>query len=152
MEITLYTWFDELNNECDRYFLNESGCDVDVEEWRRYGYKRIGKCIQYSTHRLHLPKHEKLLYYLTAWCMNNRLKDSTTQDLLDISELYLLLGKLFGMVESVDTIHLKEFIQTLSETKINIMLNEIDCYFAYLYDFFIDCLEMYDSQRNITCA
>ena len=42
MDVLLFKWYDELNNESDCYFLRKTDCDFDIQECRRVGYKLIG--------------------------------------------------------------------------------------------------------------
>ena len=42
MDVVMFKWFDELNNESRYYFLKKEDCDLDIEEWKRVGYKPIG--------------------------------------------------------------------------------------------------------------
>ena len=35
MDVVMFEWFDELNNESQCYFLKTENCDLDIEEWKR---------------------------------------------------------------------------------------------------------------------
>ena len=69
MIIHLFKWYDELDNEGDRFFLSKEECDADVEIYRRYGYRPIGKKIQYIKVDYELPSPGILLAYMSCWFM-----------------------------------------------------------------------------------
>ena len=55
MDVVMFKWFDELNNESQCYFLKTEDCDLDIEEWKRVGYKPIGSKIRYESYSFRLP-------------------------------------------------------------------------------------------------
>ena len=77
MIIPLFKWYDELDNEGDRFFLSKEECDADVEIYRRYGYRPIGKKIQYIKVDYELPSPGILLAYMSCWFMERKLLEVT---------------------------------------------------------------------------
>ena len=61
MDVLLFKWYDELNNESDCYFLRKTDCEFDIQECRRVGYKLIGNKVNYKSFLLQLPPEGK--YY-----------------------------------------------------------------------------------------
>ena len=72
MDVVMFKWFDELDNESQCYFLKTEDCDLDIEEWKRVGYKPIGSKIRYESYSFRLPPTEEILKFLSCWYMNNR--------------------------------------------------------------------------------
>ena len=64
MDVVMFKWFDELNNESQCYFLKTEDCDLDIEEWKRVGYKPIGSKIRYESYSFPPPPKKKYLTLL----------------------------------------------------------------------------------------
>ena len=137
----VYKWKDELGNESNRYFLKEADCNLDVKEWKRFGYKCIGEDIEYIQCKVKLPASDETLRYLALWFMFNRIEDLTRKDIEEINEIYNILAEKIPILKVVDTSQLYGYLQTLTQKEINRILLNFEKNFKYLYALFIDCYE-----------
>ena len=142
------TWQDELNNRGNRFFLHEKDCQEDIEEWRRVGFKQIGKVITYHHHTLHLPSSKDIIQYLAAWYINRRIDEFSGKDIEDIVILYIILQTKIPQLECVKKLKLGTFLKNLNQTIIQEKFAQMEQH-NYLLDFFIDCYSLFIVMTNI---
>ena len=136
MDVLLFKWYDELNNESDCYFLRKTDCDFYIQECRRVGYKLIGNKVNYKSFLLQLPPEGKILQNLSAWYMNNRIQEMTWIDVEDIALIWSLLSQKVRGLKTIDKSHLHNYLQSIDQFEIDRILSSVD---EYLYDIFIEC-------------
>ena len=137
MDLVMFKWFDELNNESQCYFLKTEDCDLDIEEWKRVGYKPIGSKIRYESYSFRLPPTEEILKFLSCWYMNNRTGYLNRKDMEEICDLWDILSlKLPGPMMKIEKLCFLKQLQNLNQEHVYRMLGKID---DYLLDIFVEC-------------
>ena len=139
----VYTWTDELGNKANRVFFTEKDCQLDVLEWRRFGYKPIGEEITCTPHTVDLPPSENIIQYLAAWFMNKHVNEISAKDINEIIGIYIILQSKIPTLEHPRKLNLGEFLHNLNQSIIDEKMIENDQH-DYLLDLFIDCYNYYE--------